>query len=316
MRLCAAGFSDRGASLALKIALAFGGEAWAPARYAGEGLRAIDAPLSDWAGARFRDADALVFVASCGIAVRAIAPHLRGKDTDPAVVVADELGKNVISLLSGHIGGANGLTRRIAAITGGNAVVTTATDVNGLTAPDSWAVENDCAIENLPAAKELSAALLAGRPVGVAVTDELQEAPWPVTLWLRPRRLTVGIGCRRGTEPNKLLEYFNDFMNESGHSPLAIATVASIDVKRDEPAISELAVMLGVPFKTYSAEELMALQGEFTPSPAAMAAVGADNVCERAALAASEGGYMVRLKKKYPGVTFALAKMRRQRDGN
>ena len=270
MKLHAAAFSERGAELALRIARAFGGAAWAPEKYAKNGVLPFGASLGEWTGARFAEAEALVFVSSCGIAVRAVAPHLRGKDKDPAVIVADERGLNVISLLSGHLGGANELALRVAGIVGGRPVITTATDVNGITPPDSY----------------------------------------PVTLWLRPKDLIVGVGCKRGTEPELLREYFSDFMKESGYSALSAAAVASIEQKRDEAAIAGLAEFYNIPFETFSAKELMALPGEFTPSPAALAAVGADNVCERAAIAASRGGYMVRLKTKYPGVTFALARKR------
>ena len=310
MKLHAAAFSQEGAALALRIARAFGGAAWAPERYAGAGVLPFGASLGDWAGARFAESEALVFVSSCGIAVRAIAPYLKGKERDPAVVVTDERGASVISLLSGHLGGANELARRIAEIIGGRPVITTATDVNGITPPDSWAVKNGCAIENLPAAKRVAAELLAGHAVGVAVTDELQPAPYPVTLWLRPKNLTVGVGCKRGTEPELLRGCFLDFMKNSGYSPLSAAVVASVEQKKDEAAVAGLAEFYQIPFETFTAAELMALPGEFTPSPAAIAAVGADNVCERAALAASRGGYLVRLKTKYPGITFALARKR------
>lgn len=310
MKLHVAGFSERGAALALKIADAFGGSAWAPEKYAGGGVLPLGASLAEWAGKRFADSQAVVFISSCGIAVRAIAPHIGGKERDPAVIAADELGKNVISLLSGHIGGANELALRIAALTGGRAVITTATDVNGITPPDSWAVKNNCAIENLSAAKRVAAELLSGVEVGVAVTDELVPAPYPVTLWLRPKDLTVGVGCKRGIKPELLRRCFSDFMEDSGYSPLSVTAFASVEKKKEETAIIKLAEFYKVPFETFSAKELMALPGVFSPSPAAAAAVGTDNVCERAALAASRGGYMVRLKTKYAGITFALARKR------
>ena len=310
MNLCAAAFSERGAKLARRIALAFGGSAWAPEKYAGGGVLPFGVSLGEWTKERFAEAEALVFVSSCGIAVRAVAPYLKGKDKDPAVIVADERGLSVISLLSGHIGGANELTLRIAEAIGARPVITTATDVNGITPPDSWAVKNNCAIENLPAAKRVAAELLSGHAVGVAVTDELQPAPYPVTLWLRPKNLIVGVGCKRGTEPELLRGCLLDFMKQSGYSPLSVASVASVEQKKDEAAVAGLAEFYEIPFETFSAETLMALPGEFTPSPAALAAVGTDNVCERAALAASRGGYMVRLKTKYPGITFALARKR------
>ena len=310
MNLCAAAFSERGAKLARRIALAFGGSAWAPEKYAGGGVLPFGVSLGEWTKERFAEAEALVFVSSCGIAVRAVAPYLKGKDKDPAVIVADERGLSVISLLSGHIGGANELTLRIAEAIGARPVITTATDVNGITPPDSWAVKNNCAIENLPAAKRVAAELLSGHAVGVAVTDELQPAPYPVTLWLRPKNLIVGVGCKRGTEPELLRGCFLDFMKQSGYSPLSVASVASVEQKKDEAAVAGLAEFYEIPFETFSAETLIALPGEFTPSPAALAAVGTDNVCERAAFAASRGGYMVRLKTKYPGITFALARKR------
>ncbi|MCD8163405.1 MAG: cobalt-precorrin 5A hydrolase [Synergistaceae bacterium] len=310
MKLCAAAFSERGAKLARLIALAFGGSAWAPENYAVSGVLPFGASLGEWTKERFTEAEALVFVSSCWIAVRAVAPYLEGKDKDPAVIVADERGLSVISLLSGHIGGANELALRIAETIGARPVITTATDVNGITPPDSWAVKNNCAIENLPAAKRVAAELLSGHAVGVAVTDELQPATYPVTLWLRPKNLIVGVGCKRCTEPELLRGCFFDFMKQSGYSPLSIASVASVEQKKDEAAVAGLAEFYEIHFETFSAETLMALPGEFTPSPAALAAVGTDNVCERAALAASRGGYMVRLKTKYPGITFALARKR------
>ena len=316
MRLAAAGFSERGARLALAIAQAFDGEAWASPRYAGGEVRPIAGSLVEWAGRRFADCEALVFVSSCGIAVRAIAPHIKSKTTDPAVIVTDELGQNVISLLSGHLGGANRLTAEIAALSHGRAVITTATDVHGLTPPDSWAAEHNCAIENLTAAKAVAAELIAGRGVGVAVTEELIPTPYPVTLLLRPRRLFLGTGAKRDISTEEYADCFEKFMEESGYSPLSVAAIASVDAKMEEPAIKALAEKYKIPFETFSAEELMALPGSFTPSPRAVEAVGCDNVCERAALAASRGGYMVRLKTKYPGITFALAGIRRNKNGN
>lgn len=109
---------------------------------------------------------ALIFIGACGIAVRAIAPYVKDKTRDPAVLVLDEKGRFVISLLSGHIGGANKLTLAIAGLMGAQPVITTATDINQVFAVDSWAVESGLHIVNSRAIKEVSASLLAGRPVG------------------------------------------------------------------------------------------------------------------------------------------------------
>ena len=308
--LHAVAFTRDGTELARLIASRLGGRAWAPSRYAGGDVSPLTDSVAAWTRERFSASDALVFVSACGIAVRAVAPCLKDKTRDPAVVCLDDRGKNVISLLSGHLGGANDLARRVAALTGGRAVVTTATDVHEVEAVDVWAKEHDCAIENIGAVKNVSAAALDGEKIGVAVTEMEQPAPWPVTLWLRPRNLALGVGCKRGTEPELMRGCFLDFMKQSGYSPLSVASVASVEQKKDEAAVAGLAEFYEIPFETFSAETLMALPGEFTHSPAALAAVGTDNVCERAALAASRGGYMVRLKTKYPGITFALARKR------
>ena len=312
MKTAVAAFSAKGAELALRIARELGGELWLPRKYARDGAGVIEPSLEEWAGARFADCGAMIFVSACGIAVRAIAPYVKSKAQDPAVVVLDEAGENVISLLSGHLGGANDLTKKIAALTGGRAVITTATDVRGVVAADSWAVANNCAVENIGAIKEISSAALEGRPIGVAVTEELQPAPWPVTLWLRPRVLTLGIGCKRGVEFSALCEAACDFLEGAGVSPLSLAAVASIDIKRDEQAIIKLAEQYKVPFITYSAEELNGVWGRFSYSERVASETGVGCVCERAAVLAADNGVLLRSKTLYPAITLALAKRRRK----
>ncbi len=311
MKTAVAAFSEEGIKTALLVARRLGADVWVPARYARTGLRLIEPGLKEWAGARFADSGAIVFVSACGIAVRAVAPFVRSKAEDPAVVVMDEAGENVISLLSGHMGGANVLAARIAGVTGGRAVITTATDVRGVTAADSWAAENNCAVENIKAVKEISSAALAGREVGVAVTEELQCAPWPVTLWLRPRLLALGVGCRRGAEPAALARDAEEFLEEAGVSPLSLAAVASIDIKKNESAIIKLAEKYKVPLLLYSAEELRGARGHFSYSERVEKETGVGCVCERAAVLAADNGALMRSKTLYPGATLALAKHRR-----
>lgn len=312
MKAAVAAFSEKGVALALRVARILGAEVWAPPRYAREGLRVIEPGLKEWAGARFADCGAIVFVSACGIAVRAIAPFVKSKAEDPAIVVLDEAGENVVSLLSGHLGGANGLAKEIAAMTGGRAIVTTATDVRGVTAVDSWAVANGCAVENVGAIKKISSAALEGREIGVAVTEELQPAPWPVTLWLRPRVLALGVGCKRGVEFDALAEAAEDFLEESGVSPLSLASVASIDIKKDEAAIIKLAEKYKVPFAVYGADELRGARGHFSFSERVEKETGVGCVCERAAVLAADNGVLMRSKTVYPGITLALAKYRRK----
>ena len=310
MNTAIAAFTNRGIALAQRIAEILGDtEIFAPERLAGEGVCVIAPSLTEWAGRVFHEVRALIFVGACGIAVRAAAPHITSKLRDPAVLVIDEAGRFVIPILSGHVGGANDLARKIAAFLHAQTVITTATDVNNILAVDEWAVRHDCAIQNPEAVKSVSGALLEGHSVGVAVTCDELPAPFPVTLWLRPKVLVLGTGCNRGTDPTKFEECARDFLKGAGVSVYSLRAVASIDLKKDELAIMAFAEKYGVSFLTFTASELQAVQGRFTTSERVRKYTGTDNVCERAAvLAAGEGSVLLRSKSIYDGITFALAR--------
>ena len=323
-------FTKAGCALAKKLADGLGlgsGSVCGPARFADElGIDAYGS-LDAWTQAHFTTDDALIFVGASGIAVRAIAPHVRDKFSDPAVVSVDEAGRFVVPLLSGHVGGANELARDIAVITGGQAAVSTATDVNGLFAVDEWAARHGFAILERSIAKEISAALLAGRPVGFKSDFELDEKPsgvtegaadigfvvslddsampFPRTLHLVPRVATVGVGCRKGTDPSALEQAVADALAEANVSAKAVTTIASIEVKKDELAILELASKMGWSPVFYTADELAAVPGEFSSSDFVKRTVGVDNVCERAACAS--GGELVLGKQAGGGITVAIA---------
>ena len=148
MKLAVFAFSRRGRDTARRCLAALAGprdeyRAYASESWAGEGFSPIRPPLADFTAPVFAWADAMVFVGACGIAVRAIAPHVRDKGTDPAVLAVDELGQFVIPLLSGHIGGANRLAVRLAEAVGATAVVTTATDVNRRFSVDEWSARQE-----------------------------------------------------------------------------------------------------------------------------------------------------------------------------
>ncbi len=294
----------------------------------------LDDSCANWAKAGFAEADALVFCCAAGIAVRGIAPWVKSKKTDPAVLVVDETARFVISLLSGHIGGANELAAALAADLGAEPVITTATDLNGLFAVDVFAEKNHLYIESMGLAKEVSAALLAGEPVGycsdlpvkgtmppeltagtadlgVCVTADLSKAPYQKTLRLIPRRYAAGLGCRRGKDSGEMARFFADKLSESGFDARALRCIASVDLKRDEPCLLALAEQYALPFFTYSAEDLNALPGEFSGSDFVKGVTGVDCVSERAALlAAGEGAALVRKKTAGEGMTFALAEVK------
>lgn len=293
-------------------------------------FHALTTPLNLWVGERFCTGNGLVFIGAAGIAVRSVAPFLRGKTVDPAVVVLDEEGRFVIPLLSGHVGGANALARQIAAHTGGQAVLTTATDVKGVFAVDSWAVSQGLHIANPGRIKEVSRRLLAGEsirisshypvrgtaPAGVTVMDRNLDAQVLIShevtrdkaaLHLVPPVVTAGIGCRKGTSKNAILSALRQTLKTHEVHPLALGCIYSIDLKKGEPGLLEACRELGVPLETFSAEELGKLPGEFAPSAFVKEITGVDNVCERSALLGSRGGRLIAPKQIVEGVTVALA---------
>ncbi len=296
------------------------------------GLASYGQDLMGWVGERFARGHAFVFVGATGIAVRAIAPYIRDKMSDPAVVSVDEKGRFAVPLLSGHVGGANDLARAVATITGGQAAISTATDVNGQFAVDEWAHDQGLAIVERNLAKEVSACLLAGEmvgfasdwpvagslpgglaaddadlPIGISVTFDTARHPFARTLHLVPRATCVGVGCRRGVDLALLRERVRSVLASAGIDSRAVVALATIDVKRDEPAIRLLAEDLGWELRTFSAEELAAVPGDFAGSDFVRQTVGVDNVCERAAVAASGGGRLVVRKQAADGVTVAVA---------
>lgn len=313
-------FTDRGASLAERIAAALGGTV--------SSARSGDFSLGGWTAENFPAREALVFVGAAGIAVRAIAPHFCGKAEDPAVVAVDEGGRFVIPLASGHLGGANDLARKLAALCGGTAVITTATDINGAFAVDLWAKRQGMTVLQPERIKNASAKILAGEtilvyspwpiagspPAGVEQTDSAEAVDVLVTLrptenaalCLVPRVLTLGIGCRRGVSFEQIEAVFSRFCEERGVLPRAIRAAASIDRKAEETGLLAFCEAHGLPMTFYTAEELAAAPGDFSASAFVESTVGVSNVCERSAVLAA-GGILWEKKYAANGVTFALA---------
>lgn len=341
-RLVMISFTEHGSLLCARLLELLPGrgydcEGYAVSRYAGKyGLNALAVSLSDWAGEMFARADAILFIGAAGIAVRAIAPWVKDKTKDPAVVVMDERGIFAISLLSGHLGGANELTGILADLTGAIPVITTATDVNGRFAVDIFAKKNGMKIGDMKMAKAVSADVLDEKPVGFCcelpvsgeVPEELRQLepeepfegktgivialndekrPFQKTLHLFPRIVTVGVGCRKRTEGKALEEKILEALRINHISVGSVEQIASIDLKKDEEALNAFCDKYKIPLRTFSAEELLETDGDFTPSDFVKSVTGVDNVCERSAVRGSGGGRLIQKKKAGDGVTIAIA---------
>ena len=276
---------------------------------------------------------ALVFVGSAGIAVRTIAPFIKSKLTDPAVISVDERGNFMIPLLAGHIGGANELARYLAAAIGATCCVTTATDVNGLFAVDEWAARNNMVLNSLKAAKDFAAALVDGKQVGLyydadftvnsklpkniivsnvpdvgmAITLDKTLAPFSTTLRLLPKIVHLGIGCRRNTPLEKIEALVLPELEKLKLDKRSIVALASVDLKKDEQGLLAFAKKYRLAANFYTADELNAVEGEFTPSAFVKSVVGVSNVCERSAVRDSNGGRLLLRKTSCDGVTLAVA---------
>ncbi|NLK65061.1 MAG: cobalt-precorrin 5A hydrolase [Tissierellia bacterium] len=278
----------------------------------------------------FKNAGCIIFVGSAGIAVRAIAPFVRSKKTDPAVICTDEKGINVISLLSGHIGGANKLTQKIAKITGGNPVITTATDINGKLAVDEWAHKSSLHIMSLKKAKDIAADILENKKIGfysdfkvngdlpleidlnekergICISLDSDSSPFKNTLNLIPRIVSLGVGCRKGTDFNSIYSAIKEVLKKNNISHFAVNSINSIDLKKEEEGIKEAAEIFKVPFYTYSKDELNQIQGQFSSSDFVNSVAGVDNVCERAALINSKTKKLIISKTIINSVTVAAA---------
>jgi len=283
----------------------------------------------------FGEYDALVFVMACGIAVRSIAPYIRNKQRDPAVIVVDEKGDYAISLLSGHIGGANAFARKIAAVTGGTAVITTATDVCGITAFDVFAADNGCVIENIGDLKFISSELVNGGSVSFYTDQEIignfcgnivtweagkkykravaftSRLDMPVEseklLVIRPKNLILGIGCKRGTGSRAIKDAVEVFMRKNKRSMLSLKKVASIDLKENEKGILEFCSEMGLDFYAVPRDEIRKEEDRFETSDFVRKTVGVGSVAEACAVLGGRKTKLICGKTVCGGITLALA---------
>ena len=250
--------------------------------------------------------DAVIFIGAVGIAVRSIAPYIKDKFCDPAVLVIDELGRYVIPLLSGHVGGANELANYIGEALSAAPIITTATDINGTFAVDVFAKKNNLLISSRKLAKDVSAALLDNNcididsdiksidvkelkkklnpknkacDIKVRITDRIYD---DTVLTLIPKNLYIGVGCKKNTDADKMWDFVNDIFRLEGLDIRAVKSIGSIDIKRDEYAVKNLANRLNVPFLTFTKNELNSVSGDFFESEFVRKTVGVGNVCERA----------------------------------
>lgn len=285
------------------------------------------------------DSTGLVFVASAGLVTRTIAACLTAKDSDPAVVVVDHQGRFAVSLLSGHVGGANRLAAQVARIIGGQPVITTATDNLGLPGWDNLARELDLVIENKGLLPSLTGAWIDGErlalvdpagyleqiPPRVDLFDNMGDVPFQFkyrvaigdrtspedtqTLLLRPGSLSVGIGAHHDATLNEIQAAILETLSQSNLSPLSMVRLATIDRRRDNPQIASTAKELNVPLVWFTAAELARIKTP-NPSPVVHGRVQTPSVAEAASLCKWVDAQLIVEKTKWSKVTVAVARIR------
>lgn len=335
MIICACFFTQKGKSLLDKLKAALPEITWL--------VHNSDESLKSWAESAFKKRLPLLFIGAAGIAVRTIADFADNKLNDSPVLVVDELGRFVVPLLSGHIGGANDIAELIAGRIGAQSVITTATDVEAEFAVDVFAKDNGLRIMNKSGIKQISAAVLDGKAVTLWANPKIQLSKEDVPpcikilpekerpefadilieleencgqlqsanqakhckLLLVPRLYCAGMGCKKG----KTFEELDQFLASNFTEIDSLYAVASIDLKKNELGLMTLAQYHHVPFFTFSAEELKLAEGSFSESEFVEKTTGVSNVCERAAmLCAGNDAELIMKKTAVNGMTLAVAK--------
>jgi cobalt-precorrin 5A hydrolase/precorrin-3B C17-methyltransferase len=293
--------------------------------------RLYDGKAKDTLKLAWTECDGIVIFLATGAAVRLIAPLLEGKHRDPGVVTVDDVANFAVVLCGGHGGGANALATRVADTLGARPVLTTASDSMGVPALDSFGrdlgfrLEEDSDLAAVGAAlvSEEKVRLVSDRPAPVGplpenvvradesvapmilISDRREEVPRPSVIY-RPPSLVAGVGCSRGAGADDIFGLLEASLGEAGLSRKSLATLASIDVKRDEAGLLEAAERLDVPVHFYPAEDLSEVEVP-NPSEAVRGVVGTPSVAEAAVMCS--GAELVMEKRKSANATVAIGRL-------
>lgn len=278
----------------------------------------------------------LIFISASGIAVRMIAPFIQHKSLDPAVVVVDDLGKFSISLLSGHLGGANELAQWVGEKIDAIPVITTASDNRGIESLDLFARKNNYYIEDMKSVTEISAMMVNEKTIGfysetgalihyeklipvkdlenidqavdgiILVTSrKIDDLPIPYTI-LRPKNINIGIGCRKGVEGRRIIEAIKETLEQHRLSDKSIKAIGTVEVKKEEAGILDTAKYFHVPLKIFTIEEIKKVEDGFERSQFVKDIIGVYSVSGPCAYLL--GGEMVSQKSKHKGITISITK--------
>lgn len=295
--------------------------------------------LHDFIKSSFSKKLPVLFISSCGIAVREISPYIKDKFSDSPVLVMDEKSKFIIPILSCHLGGANKIAKNLSAKLPAFPVITTATDVQEKFSIDVFAKNNGLMILNRDGIKKISSKILNNEIISVWINEKINYSKQDIPkcfkiispnedfkfadvkidfakeksnciLQLRPKLYCVGIGCKKNKSFEELYDFLKKVLSENLNlTPDEVFSISSIDIKKSEMGLLILSQFLNIPFYTYSAEKLNSVKGNFSESDFVKKTTGVSNICERAAkLSSGEDGKIILKKTSLNGMTIALAK--------
>ena len=348
MKTATIAITKHGAVIARKL----GGDRFIKNKFKPEGegecdIHYFDSPIKALTAEIWPQYEALVYVVSLGAVVRTIAPFLKDKHEDPAIIVVDDKAQFVISVLSGHVGGANQLTQKIADQLGAKAIITTASDV-GKTIPVDilgrelgWTTEGEAMITPVSAAVVNEEAVAFVQETGeknwwqrktslpknievttlekveaapdrfkalLCVTDRLiANLPIKQTVFYRPKSLVLGIGCDRGTSCERIEGFVLEILKKEQLSFKSVRNIATAEAKRDEPGLNAFCEKHGFALVCYESEVLKGIKAP-NPSAVVLKHVGTPGVSEPAAMISS-GGTLIVPKQKTLNMTLAVARV-------
>ena len=269
----------------------------------------------------FNEYDLHIFVAATGAVVRIIDGKFRSKDTDPAVITVDDHANFVISLLSGHLGGANEECERIADGIGAIPVITTASDVGGKIAVDIFSQKIKAKLEDLEGAKRVTSLIVNGEKVSLHLPKNIvthdENSAGAIIVSNRknieiskviPQNIFIGIGCKRGTAKEHIVEKLKYAMDKQNLELSSIKMAASAWVKSDETGLLEAMKELNIPIKFFEKEEILKLEDLIEEkSEYVKKTIGVYGVSEPCAFLASSGkGAFLAKKIKLDGMTLSI----------
>lgn len=309
-------------------------------KYANETTKIINTDIATFMGSIIGEYQIICCIMAAGIVVRAIAPHLEHKSSDPGILVMDTKGEFVISLLSGHLGGANDAARLVAKRLGAQAVITTGTDVKGTMAVDVLAQKINCTIDNFTDAKDVTALILNGDPIalfnqencdldtvilpqnietvadltdlnkyqGVIMTTlDTKKADLSIpSVKLVPRKLVLGVGCRRDTPGDRIIQAIQETLASLNLNEKGIKSLATIGLKADEPGIIEACTFFKAKKIIIPNEMVQMVQSRFEASEFVFKTTGLYAVSEPCGFVASGFGKCLLEKQKLGGITLSI----------